>query len=140
MKILDFGIAKFYGAEGNSGSAPETEQRHLTTVGKVLGTPVYMSPEQCNGAEQVDDRTDVYALGVIMYQLVSSKLPFDAPAACVIMAKNRASVVSQGEPFPGIAGSDAASVIRRGTVCYGATATMLSTKVAAVIIPVVWGL
>lgn len=88
VKILDFGIAKFYGSEGNSGSAPETEQRHLTTVGKVLGTPVYMSPEQCNGAEQVDDRTDVYALGVIMYQLVSSKLPFDAPAACVIMAKH----------------------------------------------------
>jgi hypothetical protein len=88
VKILDFGIAKFYGsAEGSSG-ASETEQRHLTTVGKVLGTPVYMSPEQCNGAEQVDDRTDVYALGVIMYQLVSSKLPFDAPAACVIMAKH----------------------------------------------------
>ena len=46
MKILDFGIAKFYGSSEGASGTSETEQRHLTTVGKVLGTPVYMSPEQ----------------------------------------------------------------------------------------------
>ncbi|MFO0576200.1 MAG: hypothetical protein U1A78_19530 [Polyangia bacterium] len=46
MKILDFGIAKFYGSSDGASGTSETEQRHLTTVGKVLGTPVYMSPER----------------------------------------------------------------------------------------------
>jgi serine/threonine protein kinase len=84
VKILDFGIAKFFGAA----EVQSESSRHLTTVGKLLGTPVYMSPEQCSGAEQIDDRVDVYALGVIVYQLLSNKLPFEAPAACVIMTKH----------------------------------------------------
>ena len=66
--MLDFGIAKFFGSPDLQNADGDVE-RHLTTVGKLLGTPVYMSPEQCSGAEQIDDRIDVYALGVIMYQL-----------------------------------------------------------------------
>src|SRR5262249_40123556 len=68
----DLGLAK--------GRLAHTQARGsgLTHTGTILGTPAYMAPEQCRSARAVDDKSDVYALGVIMYEMLSSDIPFDA--------------------------------------------------------------
>ena len=68
-KILDFGISKMRLPGRMDG---------LTRTGMVLGTPTYMSPEQFRGARDVDGRADLYSLSVILYEMLSGKLPFDA--------------------------------------------------------------
>lgn len=64
-KLLDFGLARFL-------DSPERR----TTAGMTLGTPTYMSPEQCMGLDTIDGRTDVYSLGVLLYQLLAGVPPF----------------------------------------------------------------
>jgi serine/threonine protein kinase len=68
VKLLDFGIAKLTG-----GSAMGS---HRTRTGIVMGTPAYMSPEQCEGRDTVDLRTDVYALGIVLYEMLTGRVPF----------------------------------------------------------------
>jgi serine/threonine-protein kinase len=68
VKVLDFGIAKL-AQEG-----PDSGVR--TRTGAVMGTPLYMSPEQCKGAGQVDHRADVYALGCILFECLAGRPPF----------------------------------------------------------------
>ena len=70
VKILDFGIAKLTGHN--------TLNKAHTAVDALMGTPVYMSPEQCEGAGGVDEKTDVYALGIIVYEMLSGRPPFTA--------------------------------------------------------------
>jgi|GEM_PF-402724 len=70
VKLLDFGIAKLLTADEPVG--------HKTKTGSVLGTPSYMSPEQCLGEAALDIRSDVYSLGVVIYQMLTGRLPFTA--------------------------------------------------------------
>jgi eukaryotic-like serine/threonine-protein kinase len=67
VKLLDFGIAKLTGDGGQS---------HKTRTGLVIGTPAYMSPEQCEGKGLIDLRSDVYSLGIMMYELLTGRVPF----------------------------------------------------------------
>jgi serine/threonine-protein kinase len=81
-KLLDFGIAKL--ATTATGSDPADMVK--TETGRLMGTPYYMSPEQCRGAGRVDLRTDIYSLGCLMYQSLTGRPPFVMEGAGEILA------------------------------------------------------
>lgn len=89
VKIVDFGISKIV-------AGPQTGRGHQTTAGLVFGTPAYMSPEQAAGME-ADGRADLYATGIILYQMLSGRLPFDSddPVALIRMQVGR-----DADPLP----------------------------------------
>jgi serine/threonine-protein kinase len=69
LKILDFGIAKL-------AASVENQISHKTRTGALMGTPLYMSPEQCLGVKEVDHRTDIYSLGCILHEMLCGAPPF----------------------------------------------------------------
>ena len=75
--VTDFGIAR---------ATTEGESR-LTATGAAIGTPAFMSPEQCAGERELDGRSDLYSLGAVAYYAIGGKLPFDGPSTPVIMMK-----------------------------------------------------
>ncbi|PRP90024.1 Serine/threonine-protein kinase Pkn1 [Enhygromyxa salina] len=79
IKVLDFGIAKI--ESGEQGGKP------LTQTGMIFGTPEYMSPEQAQG-DKVDHRVDIYAVGVIMYELLCGRPPFEGSTFMAILTKH----------------------------------------------------
>ena len=91
VKVLDFGIAKILerdASPASDGGEPNSMANSvLTTVGMVVGTPAYMSPEQCRG-ETIDARSDVYACGILLYQLVAGRLPFAGDNAMDLAVKH----------------------------------------------------
>jgi serine/threonine-protein kinase len=79
VKLLDFGIAKLLGND--------SDRVEKTRTGNLLGTPAYISPEQARG-QHVDHRTDIYALGAVMYELLTGWLVFPAESAADMIAKH----------------------------------------------------
>jgi serine/threonine-protein kinase len=86
VKLLDFGLAKVFA----SASAVKT------AAGVLLGTPQYMSPEACESRPSIDARTDVYALGILLFQMTTGRLPFDGETMGEVLVKQ----VTQLPPAP----------------------------------------
>lgn len=89
IKVLDFGLSKA------TGDAKEQRQRALTGTAQVMGTPQYMSPEQWMSARDVGPATDQWALGVILYELVTGQQPFEQEQLAQLCTQ-----VLRGEPEP----------------------------------------
>ena len=91
VKVLDFGVAKLAGGGDNTDP--------LRRGDKLVGTLPYLSPEQVRGEEIIDSRSDIYSLGVVMYEMLAGMPPFTGPTPIDVLA---AIVETEAEPLPGI--------------------------------------
>jgi serine/threonine-protein kinase len=80
VKVLDFGLAKL--------TAGEEKVTHKTRTGSVMGTPYYMAPEQCEGKASIDHRADLYSLGVILFEMMTGRVPFGGDGYGEIIVKH----------------------------------------------------
>ena len=85
VKVLDFGIAKLR----------DLTTSNLTETGSVMGTPHYMSPEQCMG-EELDSRSDIYSFGIVLYEMLCGVVPFNSPTSTAVVVQQ----VTQAPPQP----------------------------------------
>jgi serine/threonine-protein kinase len=96
--VADFGIARAVEQAGGT---------RITQTGLAMGTPAYMSPEQAGGSDEVDGRADIYALGCVLYEMLSGETPYTGPTPQAVLAKKwseptpRISVVRETVP-PGV--------------------------------------
>ena len=108
-KVLDFGLSKI------SGAAPATigSATHLgTAIGSVLGTPAYMSPEQVSGID-VDERSDIFSLGVLLYEMVTGVRPFSGPSPAELASSILRDAPAPVQTLRSTAPADLARVIAR---------------------------
>jgi hypothetical protein len=80
VKVLDFGLAKL--------TQGDDKVSHKTRTGSVMGTPYYMAPEQCEGKANIDHRADIYSLGVILFEMLTGKVPFGGEGYGEIIVKH----------------------------------------------------
>ncbi|MBN2802184.1 MAG: protein kinase [Deltaproteobacteria bacterium] len=92
VKVLDFGIAKILDDD------PSDQRKALTKTGMVFGTPQYMSPEQVRG-EKIDARSDIYSVGIILYQMLTGNLPFTADTPMGLLTKHLLDVPPRFKTF-----------------------------------------
>lgn len=100
VKVLDFGLVKALDKEG---------EEELTKAGLFMGSPKYMSPEQIRG-EEIDGRSDVYSLGVMMYQMLAGRVPFDRDTAVKVL------MAHMQEPVPSLPRSDVPPALEQLTM------------------------
>jgi serine/threonine protein kinase/tetratricopeptide (TPR) repeat protein len=104
-KIIDFGVARAAGPRVDG-------QTQYTRQGALLGTPEYMSPEQAGDAADIDTRADIYALGVLLYELLTGTRPFDARSIEGGLDELRRAIREQDPVSPSARVSEAAKQLR----------------------------
>ncbi len=104
VKVLDFGIAKL--------RTSETSTASLTELGTIMGTPYYMSPEQCQGLP-LDHRSDIYSLGIMLFEMVTGNVPFrDQNSVRVLMMHTQTMPPSPRDARPDLPEAVAAVILR----------------------------
>ncbi len=95
VKVLDFGVAKVPPDDSRAFDGESSESTGVTGTGVLLGSPHYMSPEQMQSSRDVDARADVWSLGVVAYQIITGRLPFEGDGLAQV-----ATAVLEGNPPP----------------------------------------
>jgi hypothetical protein len=103
VKLVDFGIVKLLEMPG------QDRFTRLTRAGMAFGTPTYMSPEQATGGA-IDERTDLYALGVVLYELLTGRPPFEADEPGILL---RMQILSEPPPLPDTVPESLAAVVMK---------------------------
>ena len=98
IKVLDFGISKIAGREGAVSGSPAAQGHGATHSSAVMGSPHYMSPEQMRSSKDVDAQTDIWALGVTLFELVTGRPPFQAESITEL------AIAVANEPAPALRG------------------------------------
>jgi serine/threonine-protein kinase len=126
-KVLDFGIAKIKEKVGQDPA--------LTAPNLIIGTPQYMSPEQCSQAAEIDSRSDIYSLGVILYELLIGHVPFTGESPTAIMMKHLQepppSVLEERKDLPASVGRVVARAMAKRPEDRFQTVSELSEELAA---------